>query len=97
MRLISRISTRVRSRAGILNLIVPIGLVRFHVHYEHTNETKHYDIGYDDYSRLTIKPGIWVAFEGRSKDNSLILNIASIEHDPEESENRELESIKLEN
>ena len=80
----------------ILNLIVPIGLVRFHVHCEHTNETKHYDIGYDAYSRLTIQPGVWVAFEGLSKESSLILNIASIEHDPEESENRELESIKLE-
>lgn len=81
----------------ILNLIVPIGLVRFHVHCECTNETKHFDIGYDAYSRLTIQPGVWVAFEGLSKESSLILNIASIEHDPEESENRELESIKMEN
>lgn len=79
----------------ILNLIVPIGLVRFHVHCEETNETKRFDIGHDAYSRLTIQPGVWVAFEGLSKDSSLILNIASIEHDPEESENRGLESIKL--
>ncbi|EKO3537302.1 WxcM-like domain-containing protein [Vibrio fluvialis] len=79
----------------VLNLIVPVGLVRFHVHSEQTNETKHYDIGLDAYSRLTIKPGVWVAFEGLSKETSLILNIASIEHDPEESENRPLDSISV--
>ena len=79
----------------ILNLTVPLGLVRFHAHYEKTNETKYYDIGYDNYSRLTIHPGVWVAFEGISKETSLILNIASIEHDPAESENRELSSISL--
>ncbi|WP_394392263.1 hypothetical protein [Shewanella woodyi] len=79
----------------VLNLIVPVGLVRFHVHCEPTNETKHYDIGIDAYSRLTVQPGVWVAFEGLSKESSLILNLASIEHDPEESENRELYSINL--
>lgn len=80
----------------ILNLIVPVGYVRFHVHCEYTKETKRYDIGSDSYSRLTVQPGVWVAFEGLSKESSLILNIASIEHDPNESESRQLESIRLE-
>ncbi|MGF1721722.1 dTDP-4-dehydrorhamnose 3,5-epimerase [Vibrio kyushuensis] len=79
----------------VLNLIVPVGLVRFHVYCEQTDETKHYDIGLDCYSRLTIQPGVWVAFEGLSNNTSLILNLASIEHDPDESENRELNAIKL--
>lgn len=79
----------------ILNLVVPIGSVRFYVHCEYTNDTKHYEIGSDSYSRLTIQPGVWVAFEGLSKESSLILNIASIEHDPNESENRELGTISL--
>lgn len=79
----------------VLNLIVPVGLVRFYIHCEQANETKHYDIGLESYSRLTIQPGVWVAFKGISKETSLILNLASIEHDPQESENRELDSIKL--
>ncbi len=79
----------------VLNLIVPIGLVRFHIHCEQTNETKHYDIGLDSYSRLTILPGIWVAFEGLSNETSLILNLASIENDPDESESRVLDAIEI--
>jgi dTDP-4-dehydrorhamnose 3,5-epimerase len=79
----------------VLNLIVPLGLVRFYIHCVQTNETKHYDIGLDSYSRLTILPGVWVAFEGLSNETSLILNLASIEHDPDESENRALDSIEM--
>ncbi|ELI1840807.1 WxcM-like domain-containing protein [Vibrio fluvialis] len=80
----------------VLNLIVPVGLVRFHVYCEQANETKHYDIGLDSYSRLTIQPGVWVAFEGLSKETSLILNLASIEHDPNESETVELHELPFE-
>ncbi|MCC2524562.1 dTDP-4-dehydrorhamnose 3,5-epimerase [Vibrio coralliilyticus] len=79
----------------VLNLIVPVGLVRFHVYYEKTEEARSYDIGVEYYARLTIQPGIWVAFEGLSNETSLILNLASIEHDPEEAEHRELKDIKI--
>ncbi|MEF1337767.1 dTDP-4-dehydrorhamnose 3,5-epimerase [Vibrio rotiferianus] len=79
----------------VLNLIVPVGRVRFYIHYEQTGETQCYEIGLESYSRLTIQPGVWVAFEGLSSETSLILNLASIEHDPNESENLELGSIKL--
>ena len=43
----------------------------------------------DNYQRLTIAPGLWLAFKGLSKKNTL-LNLASIEHDSNESESMNL-------
>ena len=45
-----------------------------------------------NYSRLTIPPGIWVAFQGLSDELNLLLNVASLVHDPTESINVDLDS-----
>jgi dTDP-4-dehydrorhamnose 3,5-epimerase len=47
----------------------------------------------DSYQRLTVPPGLWMAFAGRGEGLNLVLNFASIEHRPEEAENRPLEDI----
>lgn len=75
----------------ILNLIVPIGEVLFVMYnkkhfFEATLSTK-------NYCRLTINPGIWLAFKGIAKNSSLILNLASIEHDQNEMKKLDLENI----
>jgi dTDP-4-dehydrorhamnose 3,5-epimerase len=67
-----------------MNLVVPVGMVKFHT-YDGVNYSA-YEIGEHKYMRLTIPPGIWVAFTGTGISLNLILNIASIEHDPKESE-----------
>ncbi|MDQ1298578.1 MAG: hypothetical protein QG558_1117, partial [Campylobacterota bacterium] len=46
----------------------------------------------DNYQRLTVKPNLWVAFKGLGEYN-LLLNLASIEHDPHEAQNIELDKI----
>lgn len=74
-----------------MNLIVPVGVVKFHL-YDGVDYVT-CEIGETNYSRLTIPPGIWVAFTGVGESLNLILNIASIEHDPAESENCELDSF----
>ena len=38
------------------------------------------------YQRLTVPPGIWVAFSGEGPGENIVLNIASIPHDPVEAE-----------
>ena len=55
---------------------------------ENSNEPRIDDIGESNYARLTIPPGIWFGFQGRSPGNSLIMNVANIAHDPEEVLNR---------
>ena len=74
----------------VMNLIVPMGMVRFHIHNEVTSNTESYDIGLESYHRLTIPPGYWVAFEGVSEEYNLILNLASTEHSPAEAESLDL-------
>ncbi len=45
------------------------------------------------YQRLTIPPGYWVAFGGVGEDLNLLLNIASLPHDPNESRSLPLETF----
>jgi dTDP-4-dehydrorhamnose 3,5-epimerase len=84
-----------------LNLIVPVGCVEFVIHDDRVHSTTKGEffavqLSQDNYQRLTILPGLWVAFKGCSKDLNLVLNIASIEHDPKESINVDLMAIAYE-
>jgi dTDP-4-dehydrorhamnose 3,5-epimerase len=75
-----------------LNLVVPVGQTKF-VFFDKEGNTREEFIGSDRYLRLTVPPGIWFGFQGMSKSTSLILNIASMEHDPLEVERKDLEEI----
>lgn len=80
----------------ILNLIVPVGAVQFIIFNDETGEFKDITLSQRNYQRLTVPSGLWVAFKGISSELNLVLNIASIEHDPNEAENCVLEEIKYE-
>ena len=68
-----------------MNLIVPVGRVRF-VFAEKVDGTLRQEIiGPDHYARLTVPPDIWFGFQGLAS-NSLVLNLASLVHDPNEVE-----------
>ena len=71
-----------------LNLIVPIGEVTFVIYNDKGDSFKNnyfsYTISSTNYFRLTIPPGLWIAFKGKLKDFNLVLNIADLEHDPQE-------------
>jgi dTDP-4-dehydrorhamnose 3,5-epimerase len=77
-----------------LNLTVPRGKVKF-VFVSPDNLTKFHVIesGIDDYKRITVKPGVWFGFMGISEEESLILNIADIEHQSNEVHKRDIDSI----
>lgn len=78
----------------IMNLIVPIGTVKFYVWDNVNKKGCTASIGDENYARLTIPKGNWVAFSGRSNYN-LVLNVGSIEHDPSESQNVDLETFPI--
>lgn len=82
-------------RRMTMNLVVPQGMVRFYVHDKSSGRTITHDIGELNYCRLTIPPGYWVAFEGLVSSQNLVLNIANLEHDPEEAVNQPLETYPL--
>lgn len=82
----------------VLNLVVPIGDIEFTIYDDREKSTTkgqffNVTLSQGNYQRLTVEPGLWMAFKGQSKDMNLLLNIANIEHDPNESENRDLEAI----
>lgn len=76
-----------------LNLVVPVGSIAFHVHNEALGQTKVFTLNHDNYQRLTVPPGNWLAFEGLFDGLSMLLNIANLEHDPDEAVNVDLNSF----
>lgn len=79
-----------------LNLVVARGQVRFVLYDEkagHEAGFEEFSIGESNYARLTVPPGIWMAFQGQGAGTSLILDIIDEEHDPAEAEIKELAAI----
>lgn len=90
-----------RHQRVTLNLVVPVGVVRFVVYDDRPDSpTKgcFLDelIGDDNYARLTVPPGLWVAFQGKGESLNLLLNIANEEHDPAEADNIDINDIPYE-
>jgi dTDP-4-dehydrorhamnose 3,5-epimerase len=84
-----------------LNLVVPVGAIRFVLIDDRKpsilggeillgTETLEKEIGKSIYARLTIPPGVWMAFQGCASSLNLLLNLADIEHDPQEAVSTEL-------
>ncbi len=70
-----------------MNLIVPFGNVRFVFTQIAGNSAvtfKEFEIGEENYSRITVGPNIWFGFQNRTLNSSLVLNLSNIEHDPSE-------------
>ena len=90
-----------RHKQMVLNLVVPVGAVRFILFDDREIQDKinqFQDLTLsraDGYARLTIPPMIWVGFQGLGRQTSLVLNIANIEHLPEEVERKDLAEIKF--
>ena len=86
-----------RHKKMTLNLIVPLGKIRF-VLFDNRDKlnTKFQEVilSKDNYCRLTIPPMIWMGFQGLSDGKSMLLNIASIEHNPIEHEKKNINQIK---
>lgn len=81
-----------------MNLIVPVGKIRF-VIFDDRPQSKtigKYEeiiLSINNYQRLTIPPGLWMAFQGYGEGLNLLQNIANIEHHPEEAINCDLIKI----
>ena len=86
-----------RHKKMCLNLIVPIGEIKFILFDDRDKFNKQFHevtISKKNYSRLTVPPNIWVGFQGRSNSQSLLLNIANIEHDKNEVDRLDVNGIK---
>ena len=71
-----------------LNLVVVTGEIEFVVY--DGDDFFNVKLSKNNYQRLTVGPNLWLAFRGLDNEN-MLLNLASIEHDPNESENVDLD------
>lgn len=73
-----------------LNLVVILGEIKFVIF----NGKDYFEVllSMNNYQRLTIRAGLWIAFKGFSEKN-ILLNMANIEHDPNECDLTNLESF----
>lgn len=79
-----------------LNLVVPVGTIEFHLRSCDGYVSDHVRLGEAFYARLTVPPGVWMAFTGVSGSLNLLLNVANIPHDPEEAVNVPLDHFPIE-
>jgi len=91
-----------RHRKMTLNLIVPMGVVRFVIY-----DDRQYSVSYnkfqevilsesDNYCRLTVPPMLWVGFQCVGDSSGMLLNVADIEHEPDESDKKAINEIEYE-
>mgnify|MGYP003984874843 FL=1 len=81
-----------------LNLVVPVGSVRFVAYDNRNNSSKvgsfqEVVLSKEHYNRLTIPPKVWGGFQGIGSGVNLLLNIANIPHDDCEVDHMPLESF----
>ena len=88
-----------RHREMTLNVVVPVGEIRFVLYDDRTESPARgkffsVNLSLQNYQRLTIPPMIWMGFKGIGDDLNLLLNIASIPHDPKEADRLDIGSIR---
>jgi len=83
-----------------LNFVVPVGSIKFVIfqsdragQLDQSSGAVEFILGREQYSRLTIPPGLWVGFYGLGDSESVLLNVASHEHDPLESYNIDISAV----
>ncbi|MBT3737793.1 MAG: dTDP-4-dehydrorhamnose 3,5-epimerase [Candidatus Marinimicrobia bacterium] len=87
-----------RHKRMTLNILVPVGKIRFVFMDDRKSSEREFQeviISRENYCRLTVPPMIWMGFQGLSNNNSFLLNIADIEHDPAEVDKRKMSEIEF--
>ena len=85
-----------RHKKMTLNLIVPVGKIRFVLFDDREVSNTQFQeviISKDNYCRLTVPPMVWMGFKNLSNEDSMLLNIANIEHDSNEVDRLEIDEI----
>jgi dTDP-4-dehydrorhamnose 3,5-epimerase len=81
-----------------VNAVVPVGAIKFAIVDDRPGsptqgETFEIVLSTDHYARLTIAPGLWFGFMGVGEGMNLLLNVADVEHSPDEGEQRPADSF----
>lgn len=88
-----------RHKRMTLNVVVPVGSVRFVLYDDRINSKtngiyQEVILTRKNYFRMTVPPMVWMGFQGLDKHTSMLLNIADIEHFSEEADKKEISEIQ---
>ena len=82
-----------------LNVVVPVGRIRFVMFDDRPGSATYQQFqavtlgNPDNYARLTVPPGVWMAFQSQSEVTSWLINVADLRHDPLEADRLPLGDI----
>ena len=88
-----------RHNSYTLNLVVVHGAIKFVLYDDREGSVtkgQFYEVilsPNDNYQRLTVAPGIWMAFQGISDEEAMLIDLIPELHTPDESDKKELEEI----
>jgi len=88
-----------RHRLMTLNLVVPVGAIRFVIFDDRPDSSSKGDLrvitlSREYYYRLTVPPMLWLGFQGVGERDNILLNIADIPHDPTEVDRKDIREIQ---
>lgn len=82
-----------------LNIVVPVGAIRFVIYDEREGSSTYGQFedvvlsAKDNYKRLTVAPGLWMAFQGVGDGISMLMDVIPEIHDDNESDKKKLDEI----
>lgn len=82
-----------------LNLVVVRGAVKFVLYDDRegsSTQGQFYEVVLspnDNYQRLTVAPGLWMAFQGVSAEQSMLIDLIPELHTQDESDKKKIEDI----
>lgn len=83
-----------------LNIVVPVGEILFVFYDDREKDTtngmiQEFRLSAAPYQRLTVPPGIWMAFKCIGDKESFLVNFADILHDPSEADTLDLTTKEI--
>ena len=78
-----------RHREMTMNLIVPIGSIRFVIYDDRASNSsdkifQQVVLSREKYFRLTVPPMVWMGFQGLGLEENMLLNISNTQHSANE-------------
>ena len=88
-----------KHREMTINLVVIVGEIKFVIYDDREkSNTKgkfmDFTLSRNNYERLTLRPGLWFAFQCMSKQEAILLNIANIKHADNEIDRKQINEIE---
>lgn len=82
-----------------LNIVVPVGAVKFVIYDDRKSSPTFGNFEEitlspeNNYQRLTVSPGLWMAFHGVGEGVSILMDLIPELHDPLEADRKDLDEI----